>query len=436
VSAGGLQGYACDQSAWYFQITALRDHSSAPTSIHIRWATGDQASLGLLQFRDGTAEYATTQGLDSQVVMATATIYSDWSGHFNLTRGPCPAVPTAEPSNTPESVAPAQEHRVASQAADTPTPTTSPGRTFSGYVYEGLIGDRSHPLADVGITLWGSNDGSSPYGTWLGFMKTTAAGYFQFTTSGTQVYTYYNLIETNPPGYYSTGAVAGPGGAVKTEDWIRYTSIPPGNYAGNEFYDRLIPTPTPTATPTVTFTPSPTHTATPTPTETPTPTASPTPADTPTATPTLTATATPTRTESPTKSPTPTTTPSGAIDGIVWNDANRNANLDSGEAGIGNVTVDLYKDEDADGMLSVADIRLASTVTSKGNGFFTFAGLNEGYYLVTISDRNRVLTEYRRTTVEDPVAVYLEADRQAAVMFGYTRLPRYKIFMPCAYVAP
>ena len=96
--------------------------------------------------------------------------------------------------------------------------------------------------------------------------------------------------------------------------------------------------------------------------------------------------------------------------------------------------MDLYKDEDGDAKLSVADIYLASTITAKGNGFFTFAGLNKGHYLVTVSDRTHVLTDYRPTTPEDPIVVYLEANRHAAVIFGYTRLPEHRIYMPVVFV--
>ncbi|MDH7488967.1 MAG: SdrD B-like domain-containing protein [Anaerolineae bacterium] len=341
---------------------------------------------------------------------------------------------TPVPTNTPT-------------AMPTPTPTTGPGRTFSGYVYEGYPGDHSHPLAGAGITLWGSNDNSSPYGTWLGFMLTGSSGYFQLTAPGSQVFTYYNIVETNPAGYYSTGATAGAGGIVRAVDWIQYTGIPAGTYSGNEFYDRQQPTSTPTATPsptptaTLTMTPTatptltptrtgtPTHT--PTPTYTPTPTLSPTPTFSPTMTPTPTITPTPTKTTTPTATP----TPSGVIDGIVWEDANRNGALNWGEPGIGNVTVDLYRDTDGNGLLSAADIYLASTTTTRASGFFAFSNLSRGRYLVTVSDRYHVLDAYRRTTPSDPVPVDLTSDTAGvAVLFGYARVPMYSIYMPVIIV--
>lgn len=95
IGAGGIGSHGCDPSAWYFEITSIADESLAPGSITVRWANGDQQNVGRLSFGGGTAHYATTSGLDSQVVSATATIYGDWAGTFTLTRGPCPPTPTA-----------------------------------------------------------------------------------------------------------------------------------------------------------------------------------------------------------------------------------------------------------------------------------------------------------------------------------------------------
>jgi len=98
ISAGGLDSHACDPGAWYFEITSIPDPALAPGSINVRWANGDQRLVPLLGVSGGVATYAMSANLDSRVVLATATIYSDWNGQFNLTRGPCPATPTASPS--------------------------------------------------------------------------------------------------------------------------------------------------------------------------------------------------------------------------------------------------------------------------------------------------------------------------------------------------
>lgn len=99
---------------------------------------------------------------------------------------------------------------------------------------------------------------------------TAADGIFIFTVPGEQGT--YRLVEIDPPGYHSTGAVAGSGGQVLDANTILFANIGPGSYDGNIFYDsRATPTSTATATPTST----PTSTATNTPTRTNTPTVTP-----------------------------------------------------------------------------------------------------------------------------------------------------------------
>lgn len=353
------------------------------------------------------------------------------------------STPTSTPtaSNTPTSTPTASKTPTATKT-DTPTNTPTntptatatstgaPGRVFSGYAYEGYPGDHSHPLAGAGITLWGSDLVDSPYGTWLGFVLSNSHGFFQFSVPASLSFSYYNLVETNPSGYYSTGATAGPGGMAKSADWIQYPLVPAGNYSGNEFYDRQAPTETPTATPTATHTPTPTDTGVATSTATPTPTNTGTSTPTPTPTQTPTSTSTPTVTQTPTQTPTPSTTPTpaGFVDGVVWEDSNRNAALNWSERGIGDVTVDLYRDDDGDAQVSALDTFLASTTTTRANGFFSFNRLADGNYLVTVSDRNEVLAGYRRTTPYDPIPVELRPGHQAAaVLFGFAP--------PCAHHA-
>jgi hypothetical protein len=119
------------------------------------------------------------------------------------------------------------------------------------------------------------------------------------------------------------------------------------------------------------------------------------------------------------------------IDGIVWGDANRNGALDWYERGIGGVTVDLFRDEDYDAVLSAADTYLASTTTTKSNGFYAFTGMPRGAYLVAVSDRDHVLDGCRHTTPPDPLSVHLETDHEAvAVLFGFLQLPAYQIYLP------
>ena len=213
------------------------------------------------------------------------------------------STPTATPTPT---ITPTPTH--------TPTATNTPvGWYFSGYVYRGNVGDRSQPMDGVLVRLYGASS-PSVVGTRLADRQTGGGGFFQLFTN--QSYPYYNLLEVDPAGYSSMGAVAGAGGTVVSANWIQYAAPAEGVHPGNEFYD-LPSTPTPTWTPTATATETPTATITPTgtrpPTETPQPTATFTPTRTPsptaTGTPTSTATATPTRTPTPTETATPTGTP-------------------------------------------------------------------------------------------------------------------------------
>ena len=208
-----------------------------------------------------------------------------------LTPTPTPtSTPTPTPTSTP-----------------TPTPTPTPfSRTCTGAVYEGELWETDNPLAEVTVSLYGSND-AGIHGTILDQTTTTGDGSFSLDTGS--IYEYYHIVEQDLPGYTSTGAWAGGegGGTVVDANWIRYTLGTSIYCAGNYFFDKSLPTPTYTATPTPTPTPTATPTPTPTSTETPTPTLTPT--VTPTSTSPHTATYTPTPTATPTPSPTPTVTP-------------------------------------------------------------------------------------------------------------------------------
>jgi hypothetical protein len=94
-------------------------------------------------------------------------------------------------------------------------------------------------------------------------------------------------------------------------------------------------TPTPTPTATRTWTPTPTATPTGTPSPTPTATHSPTPSVTPSDTPTPTATTTP----SPTPTRTPAVADTGLLQGVVFNDLNRDGVRQPAEPGISAVSV-------------------------------------------------------------------------------------------------
>jgi uncharacterized repeat protein (TIGR01451 family) len=70
----------------------------------------------------------------------------------------------------------------------------------------------------------------------------------------------------------------------------------------------------------------------------------------------------------------------------VWLDSNNNGVMDGTEAGIKDVTVELYLDANADGVAD-SGTALATQVTD-ANGFYLFTGLARGTYLVKIPQSN------------------------------------------------
>ncbi|ACL25990.1 SdrD B-like domain-containing protein [Chloroflexus aggregans] len=72
----------------------------------------------------------------------------------------------------------------------------------------------------------------------------------------------------------------------------------------------------------------------------------------------------------------------------VWNDVNNNGQLDDGESGIDGVTVNLYYDADRNGTIDPAENTPVATTTTSGGGFYAFANLDPGNYLVEIPASN------------------------------------------------
>jgi hypothetical protein len=178
---------------------------------------------------------------------------------------------------------------------------------LSGQVFDGLLGDTSHPIANVPMDLYCSNN-ADVLGTLVSSTLTEGNGSYRLRISGTCEF--YNIIQNNLAEYTSTGAQS-IHGIVRSYDWIQYTYPLAGKVlSDNIYWDRSPATSTPTNTATATSTN--TATATPTSTNTPTPTNTntPTPTSTRTNTPTHTATNTPTSTATPTQTPTSTATPS------------------------------------------------------------------------------------------------------------------------------
>jgi len=97
ISAKALNDHGCNAYQWQFVITQVDKQSDAPASVHVTWANGQSADVALSSFTGGVAHYVTTGNLGSTVTSATAQIYGDWSGQFNLSDGPCaPPPPTTK----------------------------------------------------------------------------------------------------------------------------------------------------------------------------------------------------------------------------------------------------------------------------------------------------------------------------------------------------
>jgi len=138
------------------------------------------------------------------------------------------------------------------------------GHTLSGRVYAGDLGVEppgNVALSGVTVSLYCSNNAGSE-GTLLRSTTTNDQGWYGLAAD--EICEYYNIIETNPAGYTSTGATT-VSGTVIGEDWIEYTYPLEGKtLSGNKFWDKGPPTNTPTATHTPTPTATPTKSAPPT----------------------------------------------------------------------------------------------------------------------------------------------------------------------------
>ena len=155
---------------------------------------------------------------------------------------------------------------------------------FRGYTYRGYyLGDKSNPLADVTLRLYGRNEGEPEPGGWMQTTTSDNFGFFNFYIIRPWVFDYFTLAADATDGLV-VGRIWSEDGGVLESDRVQWRKAYPGVHL-NEFYFDA-PTRTPTASPSQTTTPSPTATpsptSTPTATFTPAPTATPTPTSTPT----------------------------------------------------------------------------------------------------------------------------------------------------------
>ena len=74
-----------------------------------------------------------------------------------------------------------------------------------------------------------------------------------------------------------------------------------------------------------------------------------------------------------------------SIGDTVWNDADRDGVVDSGETRLADITVKLYSDTNNNGVIDAGDVLVATTATDV-NGNYLFGTLNKGNYLVDVDE--------------------------------------------------
>jgi hypothetical protein len=108
--------------------------------------------------------------------------------------------------------------------------------TLQGRVYAGDVGDESHPLQGVTVSVYGANDPYPVSGTFITSTTTDATGWYGLEVS--DGYEYYYLLETDPWGFSSAGATT-VSGTVKTSNWIEFEVPLAGKtLTGNKFWDQ------------------------------------------------------------------------------------------------------------------------------------------------------------------------------------------------------
>jgi len=150
-----------------------------------------------------------------------------------------PGTPTALPTNTP---VPSSTPTATSTPTNTPTPTSTSTPLvwgFEGHVYVGEVGQSEEPLAGVLVELYGS-DTADEVGALLDFDVTGTDGGFSLFHQGAG-FRFFNIIESVPPGYITSGAEAGPQGVVRGDIWVQYENVAAAMYGDIAFYNMLMP---------------------------------------------------------------------------------------------------------------------------------------------------------------------------------------------------
>lgn len=127
-----------------------------------------------------------------------------------------------------------------------------------------------------------------------------------------------------------------------------------------------------------------------------------------------------------TTEPSPTTSANQCIGDMVWNDANQDGIFDTGELGIANVSLELYKEVGTpDGIINGQD-SLVETLVTDADGKYNFCNLeaHPTYYIIKMTSSTGEVggpLEGATLTASPSVSIALSAEQaRADIDFGYS----------------
>lgn len=108
--------------------------------------------------------------------------------------------------------------------------------TLAGQVYEGEVGEESHPLQGVTVEVYGANNPYPDPGILIASTTTDENGWYHLDVS--TGYEFYSIHKTDPQGHESVGATT-VGGTVCISNWIEYViPLEEKTLTGNKFWNK------------------------------------------------------------------------------------------------------------------------------------------------------------------------------------------------------
>ena len=128
VKESSLRDHGCDGSVWEFIINQVDPPKSAPASITVTWKNGVTEVVNKYKTSGGAIHYQTSSNLDSTIENAVTNIYTEWTGQFVLSHGPCGSEDTPTPTtvvttSVPTTETPTETATVTKTPTETLTPT-------------------------------------------------------------------------------------------------------------------------------------------------------------------------------------------------------------------------------------------------------------------------------------------------------------------------